>query len=48
MGLVDFSIAPHYRSEHPESAAIEGVITYFEAHHMPYKVLRDGEVLIVE
>lgn len=47
LGFVEFSIAPHYRSEHPESNAIEEVVNYFEASHMPYKALRDGEALVV-
>jgi dipeptidase E len=48
MGLVAYSIAPHYRSNHPESAAVEMVVEYFETHHMDYRTLRDGEVIIVE
>ena len=30
LGFVEFSIAPHYRSEHPESEDIEKVVQYFE------------------
>lgn len=47
LGFVDFSIAPHYQSNHPESAAIEDVVRYFEENHMPYKTLHDGEALVV-
>ncbi len=47
LGLVDFSIAPHYRSEHPESEEIEKVVKYFEDKRMPYKALHDGEVLVI-
>lgn len=47
LGFVDFSIAPHYRSDHPESDQIEKVVQYFEDNNMPYKTLRDGEVLVV-
>lgn len=47
LGFVDFSIAPHYRSEHPESEKIEKVVKYFEENNMPYKALHDGEVLVV-
>ncbi len=47
LGFVDFSIAPHYRSEHPESEAIEKVVQYFRDNKLPYKALRDGEVLII-
>lgn len=47
LGFVDFSIAPHYRSGHPESEEIEKVVQYFEENSMPYKALHDGEVLVV-
>jgi dipeptidase E len=47
LGFVEFSIAPHYRSEHPESEEIEKVVKYFEENKMPYKALHDGEVLII-
>jgi dipeptidase E len=46
MGLVDFSIAPHYRSDHPESAAVEQVVDYFKQHNIPYKTLQDGQVIL--
>jgi dipeptidase E len=47
LGLVNCSIAPHYRSDHPESKSIEEVVGYFEARRMPYRPLRDGQALIV-
>lgn len=47
LGLVDFSIAPHYRSDHPESEDIEKCVEYFKTNNMPYKSLRDGEVIVV-
>jgi dipeptidase E len=46
MGLVDFAIVPHYRSDHPESAAIEKVVDYFKKHNIPYKALHDGQVIL--
>jgi dipeptidase E len=48
MSLVSYSIAPHYQSDHPESKAIEKLVQYFEDKKMPYKKLRDGEVVVVE
>jgi dipeptidase E len=47
MALVSYSIAPHFRSDHPESAAMEAVVRYFEAHGMAYRALRDGEAILV-
>jgi dipeptidase E len=47
LGLVPYSIAPHYRSDHFESARIEQVVEYFKVHGMPYRALRDGEAILV-
>lgn len=47
LGLVNYSIAPHYQSEHPESEAIELVVERFKADRMPYRTLRDGEAILV-
>ena len=46
LGLIPFSIVPHYRSDHPESALCEEVVTFFIAHKIPFIALRDGEVYI--
>lgn len=48
LGLVPFSIAPHYRSEHPDSKPIERSMEYFIEHGMPFRPLRDGEVIVTE
>ncbi len=45
--LVEFSIAPHYRSAHPDAELIERVVAYFEAHAMPFRAVRDGEAIVV-
>ncbi len=47
LGLVDYNIAVHYRSDHPESAAVETEIEYLEKNKIPYKTLRDGEVIVI-
>lgn len=46
LGIIDVSIAPHYRSDHPEAPAIERVVAAFERNRRPYRTLRDGDVLI--
>ena len=48
IGLIDYSIAPHFDSDHPESQMINEAIKYFEQEGIPYKPLRDGEVIISE
>jgi dipeptidase E len=46
VGLVPYSIAPHYASEHVDSEASNGLVEYFIENQMPFKALRDGEVII--
>lgn len=48
LGLIPYAVAPHYKSDHPESAMIDRVVTYFEHNHIPYKPLRDNEVLLAD
>lgn len=47
LGLLPYAIAPHYKSPHPESAAIDETVRYFIDHHMLFKALRDGEAIVV-
>jgi dipeptidase E len=46
LGFVEYSIAPHYKSNHPESVMVDETVKYFVEHKMPHKTLRDGEVII--
>ena len=47
LDLVPYSIAPHYKSNHPETAMIDDVVAYFEKHKMPYRTLRDGQAIVI-
>jgi dipeptidase E len=46
LGLIDYSFAPHYRSNHPESEMVEKAVGYMKNKHMSFKTLQDGEVVI--
>lgn len=48
LGIIDFYIVPHFRSNHSESAIMENVISYYDEHKMPFYTLADGEALRVE
>ena len=48
LGIIDFSIAPHYKSDHPEAEVVDRTVKYFVEHNMPFKTLRDGETIIKE
>jgi dipeptidase E len=47
IGIINFSIAPHYNSNHPESEMVDKTVEYFKENNLPFKTLRDGEVLII-
>lgn len=46
LGILNFAFMPHWDSEHPESADVEKEIAYCKQNNIPYKALRDGEVII--
>jgi len=48
VGLVPYTFAPHYQSDHVESVLVDESINYMEKNNIPFKTLRDGEVLIAE
>ncbi|WP_414090677.1 Type 1 glutamine amidotransferase-like domain-containing protein [Rhizobium sp. BR 314] len=48
LGLVDFSIVPHYRSDHGEADAAEKAVRFFEENSLPFQAIRDGDAIIVE
>ncbi|WP_018501796.1 Type 1 glutamine amidotransferase-like domain-containing protein [Parafrankia discariae] len=47
-GLIPYCVAPHYKSDHPESADIDKVVSYYIDNHIPFVALRDGEVIVVD
>lgn len=48
LGLVPYAVAPHYKSDHPESAAVDKSVEYFIDNHIPFIALRDGEAIVVD
>lgn len=48
VGILDYLILPHYRSDHPESADIETEVAYCLDHGIPLRTLRDGEVIVID
>ncbi|OGM32037.1 hypothetical protein A3D01_02850 [Candidatus Woesebacteria bacterium RIFCSPHIGHO2_02_FULL_39_13] len=46
IGLINYSIAPHYKSDHPESAAVSKEVEYFIENKIPFIALHDSEVII--
>jgi dipeptidase E len=48
LGLIGLHLVPHYESGHAESPAAEKVTEYLLDHAMPYRTMRDGDVLICD
>ena len=48
VGILGYSFVPHYHSDHPDSEDIEKCVAFLDKHNMPYKALRDGEVIVVD
>ena len=47
LNILPYSVAPHYKSDHPESAEVDKCVAYFVEHKMPFKTLVDGEVITI-
>ena len=48
VGLLNYTIVPHYKSDYPESIKVDQTIEYMKKNNIPYKPLRDGEVIIIK
>jgi len=47
LNILPYSIAPHYKSDHPESADIDKCVAYFKKHKIPFKPLTDGQAIVI-
>jgi len=47
LGVIPYAIAPHYKSDHPESAATDNLVQYYIDNHIPFKTLHDGEAIVI-
>lgn len=48
LGLLDYAVVPHFKSDHPESARVDQVVAQYDKDGTPYKTLKDGEVIVIE
>ena len=46
LGLTPFSFMPHWDSDHPESSDIDKEIERCKKEGIPYRAIRDGDVLV--
>lgn len=47
LGLLPYCVAPHYQSDHPESADIDKTVEYYIQNHIPFVALKDGEAIVI-
>lgn len=47
LNLINYHVAVHYKSDHKESADVDKEVEYLEKNNIPYKPLRDGEVIVI-
>jgi dipeptidase E len=48
MGLVDYAIVPHFRSNHSEADMAEMAATWLGQQAISFRALRDGESIIID
>jgi dipeptidase E len=47
LGLIPYHIPVHYKSDHPESALVDREVAWLKKNKMPYKTLKDGQVILI-
>ena len=48
VNLIDFVFVPHYKSDHPESPAIEKEVEFLKKNNISYKTFSDGDAYIAD
>lgn len=48
LGILPYLLIPHYQSIHPEAQASEISVIYAKENNIPFKTLKDGEIIIEE
>ena len=48
LGILPYLVLPHYKSDHHESADVDTCVEYCLDKGIPFRTLRDGDVIILE
>jgi dipeptidase E len=48
LGIINYRACPHYKSDHPESVDVDKEVKFYKQNKIPYKVLRDGEIIVID
>lgn len=47
LGIIDYSVVPHYQSDHPEYHLVDQVVELYDSNGTPFKTLKDGQAIII-
>jgi len=47
LNILPYNIAPHYKSQHGKSEAMDKVVEYFKSENMSYRTLMDGQAIVI-
>ena len=47
LGILSYTPLPHYKSNHPESSAVDASVDYFLRSGAPFRVMQDGDVITI-
>jgi len=47
LDVLPYAVAPHYRSEHPETALVDMLVSHYIEQHIPFRALRDGQAIVI-
>jgi dipeptidase E len=47
LGAINYSVVPHYKSNHPESRNATKVVNFMIKNKIPFVALQDGEAIII-
>lgn len=48
LGWVPWTVVPHWRSDHPESATADLAVDYLLHAGLPFRTLRDGSAIVID
>jgi len=47
LNVLPYAVAPHYKSDHPETESIDKVVQYFADNKIQYRALHDGQAIVI-
>jgi dipeptidase E len=48
LGILSYVVVPHFESDHPDSDAAGKAVAYLRENDIPFRTLRDGEVIVID